>query len=193
MERVARIHLLNRARVAVAVAAALLAAAALPAKVYLTMDEALRLAFPGAAVSRRTAFLSPSQQEEARRLCGDDRVPSALVTYYVAARGGVEIGRAYFDAHVVRTLPETVMVTVGPDGAIGRVEVLSFAEPDEYLPRSRWYGEFKGRKLDAELAVKHGIAPVAGATLTARATTAAARRVLALDRVIRGSEPAGSR
>ena len=77
------------------------------------------------------------------------------------------------------------MVVVATDGTIARVEALAFAEPDEYLPRSKWYGEFTGRKLDGELAVKRGIPPVAGATLTARATTAAARRALALDKVLK--------
>lgn len=192
MERRARVHLLRPApRAAAAVLLWLAAGRAAQAKVFLTADEALRLAFPGAGIERRSAFLTPAQQEEARRLCGADRPPGALVAYYVASRppGGAEIGRAYFDTHVVRTQSETVMIVVDPGGAIARVEVLSFAEPDEYLPRSRWYSEFKGRKLDGELMVKRGIPAVAGATLTARATTEAARRILALDRVIRGAAP----
>jgi hypothetical protein len=157
--------------------------------VYLTVDEALKLAFPGAEVARKTAFLTPAQQEEARRLSGEEKPPGGLATWYVATKGGAEVGRAYFDTHVVRTQTETVMVVVAPDGAIARVEVLAFAEPDEYLPRSKWYGEFQGRKLDGGLAVKRAIPPVAGATLTARATTAAARRALALDRVLQGAKP----
>jgi len=78
-------------------------------------------------------------------------------------------------------------VVVDPVGRIGRIEVLSFDEPPEYLPRAAWYRQFDGRKLDAELELRRAIRPVAGATLTARATTDAARRVLALYRVV--SEP----
>jgi len=193
VERRARLHLLRplARSAAAAVVLGIAAARASQAKVFLTAEEALRLAFPGAAVERKSAFLTPAQQEEARRLSGADRPPGGLVTYYVASRppGGAEVGRAYFDTHVVRTQTETVMIVVDPGGAIARVEVLSFAEPDEYLPRSRWYSEFQGRKLDGELMVKRGIPPVAGATLTARATTDAARRILALERVVRGAAP----
>lgn len=163
---------------------AVLAASALEAKVFLTQEEALRLAFPGAAVERRTAFLTEAQRREAQKLSGDDQLPGALVSFYVARKDGREVGTAYFDTHVVRTMPETILVVVDPAGVLGRVEVLSFSEPEEYLPRPRWYTQFSGKSLDPELSLKRGIRPVVGATLTARATTAAARRVLALHRVL---------
>lgn len=155
-------------------------------KVFLTQQEALGLAFPaGAKVERKTAFLTPAQQEAARKLSGADKLPSALLTYYVGTRDGREVGTAYFDTHVVRTETETLMILVDATGAIARIEVLSFTEPEEYLPRAHWYGQFAGKRLDDELAVKRGIRPVSGATLTARATTEAARRILALDQVLR--------
>ena len=50
-------------------------------------------------------------------------------------KDGHAVGTAYFDTHVVRTMPETIMVVVDPAGAIARIEVLSFSEPEEYLPR----------------------------------------------------------
>jgi len=79
---------------------------------------------------------------------------------------------------------ETIMVVVDPSGAVARIEVLSFSEPEEYMPRPRWYEQFAGKTLNDELSMKRGIHPVTGATLTARATTDAARRVLALHRVL---------
>lgn len=154
-------------------------------KVFLTQDEALRLAFPaGTKVERKTAFLTETQQAAAAKLAGAAHPPSALVVFYVGVRDGREIGAAYFDTHVVRTEPETLMVLVDPAGTVSRIEVLSFAEPEEYLPRERWYAQFPGRKLDDELAVQRAIRPVAGATLTVRATMEAVRRVLAIHRVL---------
>jgi electron transport complex protein RnfG len=164
--------------------AGVIAAASAGAKVFLTQDEALRLAFPGAAIERRTAFLTEAQRREARRLSGDPELPAALVTYYAATKDEAPVGTAYFDTHRVRTMPETIMVVVAPSGAIARIEVLSFQEPEEYLPRPRWYAQFSGKPLDDDLSMKRAIRPVTGATLTARATTDAARRVLALDRVL---------
>lgn len=164
-------------------AVVLLAAAAVEAKVFVTQEEALKLAFPGAAVERKSFFLTDAEVEEAARLSGGAR-PSALAAAYVATKEGRVVGTAYFDTHVVRTLAETLMVVVTPAGTIGRIEVLSFSEPEEFLPREHWYAQFPGKGLDDELSVKRGIRPVSGATLTARATTEAARRVLALHQVV---------
>jgi hypothetical protein len=163
------------------------AAATVSATVFLTQEEALRLAFPGAAVAHRTAFLTPAQQNEARKLSGDPDLPAALVNLYVAMKDGHEVGTAYFDTHLVRTMPETIMIVVDPSGAIARIEVLSFSEPEEYLPRPRFYEQFAGKPLTDELSTKRGIHPVTGATLTVRATTDAARRVLALHRILHES------
>lgn len=192
MEPEPRIHFLTvnrRLASGFLAAAALAGAASVSAKVFLTQDEALKLAFPGAAVEHRTAFLTAGQRQEARRLSGDEELPGALVNFYVARKDGAETGTAYFDTHVVRTMPETIMVVVGPDGAIARVEVLSFLEPEEYLPRPRWYEQFRGKPLDDDLSTKRGIHPVTGATLTTRATTDAARRILALHRILHPPAP----
>ncbi|MGH7151929.1 MAG: FMN-binding protein [Planctomycetota bacterium] len=170
---------------------AALALLALPApargEVLLTQEEALRLAFPGCGIERGTAFLTKAEVDRARKLAGVE-VPGAIAHPYVARKEGKVVGTAYFDAHRVRTLPETLMVVVDPNDRVRRVEVLSFEEPREYLPRGAWYEQFRGRDLDEDLALRRGIPPVAGATLTARATTEAVRRVLALHRVLRERE-----
>jgi FMN-binding domain len=151
------------------------------ARSFLTQEEALRLAFPnGAVVTRKTAFLSDADRAEIARRSGGAR-PTGLVAYYVAKVDGKDAGTAYFDTHIVRTEPETLLVLVDPKGAIARIEVLSFSEPEEYLPRGTWYGQFPGRTLNDELSEKKGIRPVTGATITVRVTVEAARRVLALD------------
>lgn len=150
-----------------------------------TQEEALRLAFPGADVQRRTAYLDDAQLARAAELAGGKAaVESAVVTYYVATKGGTPLGVAYFDAHRVRTLPEVLMIVVDADHKVRRVEVVRFSEPPEYAPPEGWLAQFSGRSLDPELSHKRGIANITGATLTARAVTAATRRVLALHRVI---------
>ena len=150
---------------------------------FLTQAEALQLAFPGASIERKTFFLTEAEQKEAEKLSGGP-LPSGLAVAYVATKDGKIAGTAYFDTHVVRTQQETLLVAVDREGAVFRIEVLSFSEPEEYLPREHWYAQFQGRKLDDELALSRGIRAVSGATLTARATTEAARRVLALHAVL---------
>ena len=152
-------------------------------KVFLTVDEALALAFPECHVERRTVYISEQEQALARELARVD-LDVRVVRPYVATRDGKLVGTAYFDNHRVRTKNEVVMFVVGPDDRLQRFELCSFAEPVEYVPRAAYYAQFQGKKLDDELDLRRGIRSVAGATLTARAGTDAARRTLALHAVI---------
>ncbi len=156
-----------------------------PAAVLITQEEALDLVFPGAEVSRHTAYLDEEQLDAARRQAGG-RVPvrQAMVPYYRATRQGKAVGVAYFDTHLVRTEAATVMYVVDPESRLERVEIIAFNEPPDYLPRQAWLDQFRERALDGELAVQRGIRSMTGATLTARSITEGARRILALHAVI---------
>ncbi|HIF21980.1 MAG TPA: FMN-binding protein [Gemmatimonadetes bacterium] len=159
------------------------------AKVYLTTDQALALAFPDCKFERSTVALSKAEQQRVAKLSSDD-FKKGLVFPYIAKKDGKVVGTAYFDTHKVRTHRETLMVAVDAKARIKRVEVLSFAEPQEYVPRSKWYAQFDGKGLSKKLKLKKDIKTVTGATLTARATTGAARRVLAIHQVIGERKPA---
>lgn len=152
----------------------------------LTQEDALRVAFPNAErVERRTAYLDDAQLQRAATLAGREvEVESGVVTYYVGIERGAPVGVAYFDAHRVRTLPEVLMVVVDAEDRIRRLDVLRFAEPPEYRAPLGWLARFLGRELDEDLSPRRGIAAITGATLTTRAVTGAARRVLALHLVI---------
>jgi Na+-translocating ferredoxin:NAD+ oxidoreductase RnfG subunit len=175
--------LLSRATLLLAaIFAASQTALALP--VYSSRDQALARAFPPpATVERKTYFLTEAERESASRLA-KARIESSLVVAYVGRGPKGILGTAYFDTHTVRTMPETILVTVKPDGSVGGVEVLAFGEPEDYLPRPRWLGLFGGKRLEPNLAVGRGLAHVTGATLTTRAITEAVRRVLAIHTVV---------
>ena len=148
----------------------------------LTLDEALRAAFPAPArIERRTAFLSASDLEAAGKQAGAD-VPmkQRVVTYYLAQTSNGVLGVAYFDSHRVRTLNEVLMIVVVPPGRIRNIEVLRFAEPPEYHATEPWLRQFEGRPLSPELSLKGSIRNLTGATLTSTAIVRAARRALAL-------------
>jgi len=180
--------LAGSSRLLSAVAALALAGgpATTPGAVLISREEALALAFPPpAVVERRTAWLDESQLAEARRRAGEGvELLSAHIPYYVAIQSGKLLGTGYFDTHRVRSAAQTVFVVVTPEDRIERLEVIAFDEPDEYRARPAWLDQFEGRRLDDELALRRGIRPMTGASLTARALTQAARRVLALHAVI---------
>jgi len=151
----------------------------------LTITEGVQLAFPGSIVERKTFFLDDEQKEEARRLAGENiSIDNNLVIPYIAHTDGNPIGIAYFDAHRVRTLQEVIMVAVDTEDRVIRVETMRFQEPPNYRAPGRWMAQFEDRKLDRDLSQKGDIATITGATLTARAVTAAVRRVMALHAVI---------
>ena len=72
------------------------------------------------------------------------------------------------------------MIRLTAAGAIAAIDILSFDEPEDYKVNPRWLEQFKGRRADESAGLPAGIRAMTGATLSARAITDAARRVLAL-------------
>ena len=161
-------------------------------KVFMRVDEALKLAFPDCEVDRGTVYLTEDQRKRAKDLAKFD-IPLRIFHPYKAMKDGKHIGTAYFDTHKVRTMNESVMIVVTPDDKISRVEILSFSEPVEYVPSGKWYGQFTDKKLNDDLSLKRKIRGMTGATLTARATTKCARRVLALHQAIKPKKKSGEK
>lgn len=162
------------------------ASSARAAPIYSSREQALARAFPPpATIERKTYFLTEADRERASR-AGRAKIDSSLVIAYVGRGAGGIIGTGYFDTHTVRTMPETLLVTVKPDGTLSAVEVVAFGEPEDYLPRRNWLKLFPGRRLDRELEVGRGLAHVTGATLTTRSIADAVRRVLSIHAVVAG-------
>lgn len=153
-----------------------------------TQQEALVLAFPRSAFTRREHFLTEAQARQVKELSGVD-LPGLWLVVYEARKDGKLAGVAFFDTHRVRTLNETAMVAVDGGGKVLRVEVVAFREPQEYMARDAWKKQLEGRRLDGELKLNRAIRPLSGATLTAHALTDASRRCLALWQVLYGSAP----
>ncbi|HEY4643312.1 MAG TPA: FMN-binding protein [Bacteroidota bacterium] len=148
-------------------------------QVFLSQQEALRLAFPTAStLERETVFLT-DPQVRAIESKSRSRVESRVVTYYVAKDSSAVLGYAFFDRQTVRTMPATYMAVVAPDTSIQRVEILAFEEPEDYLPPWRWLSQFDGKSLNDELWVKRDIPNLSGATISAYTITAGLRRILA--------------
>lgn len=161
---------------ALASAAAIARAGALLAK-----DEALARAFPGATVEPKTVFLTDAQSEAVRAETG--RAPaSKLFTYYEARRDDHVVGLGVIATHVVRTLPEALLVVLTPDAKVDRVLLLAFYEPPEYRPPDRWLQQFVGRRRDDGTGWRVGrdVHGLTGATFTSNAVTGAIREILAI-------------
>ena len=133
-------------------------------------------------------FLTPSQQKQVI-VRADTDVPSALVARYIATKDGKVVGRAYIDTHVVRTKKETLLISLDAAGQVLRIDVTAFQEPPDYRAPDAWLRQYRGRTLNDDLAVNRAIRPLAGATLTARETNDAVRRILGIDAVLEKRDP----
>lgn len=161
------------------------------AKVFLTVEEALDLCFPKCVIERGTAFLDEDELERIEELAGSAPARAIVHPYRALDEKGELVGTAWFEIHKVRSKKQTLMIAVTPEGTIRRVEVLAFAEPLQYLPPAKWFGQLKGKALGPELSLDGEVRNLAGATLSARASVAAARRVLAIEKVLAEREPSG--
>ncbi|MEX0827916.1 MAG: FMN-binding protein [Haliea sp.] len=168
---------------AVGLGCVLLGPAAL-AKVFYAKDEALKLAFPEAdRIEMLTFILTEVQLKKAEQMARV-RIESKLFTFYIGKKNSEILGYAAIDSHIVRTLPETFMVVLTPEGRVRTTLVLAFYEPLEYAPAERWLGQFRDQKLSPDLWVGREIAGIAGSTLTAQAIIQGVRKVLALFQIL---------
>lgn len=141
-------------------------------------EGALRAVFPDAErFDSRDVLLTDAMVSRIESLARA-RVDERLVTFYTAMRGGAVAGHAVIHSHVVRTKRETLLIAFEPDGGIRRIVVVAFLEPQEYRPAERWLRQFEGKRAGDKLAVGQDIAPISGATLTARGVTEQARWLL---------------
>ena len=157
------------------------------AKVFLTIEEALRQSFPveQKCVSKaENKYLTQAQSDQAESLSGYDTASSLIVRYPITCAGKLA-AFGYTDTHRVRSHMETLFLLISTDGKLEKIEVLSFDEPLDYIPKKQWYETFNQVELSPSLQIKGKIPFVTGCSLTGQATVQASRRVLAIDQVLR--------
>jgi hypothetical protein len=148
-----------------------------------TSEEAIKDLFPGSTLRLDYITLSSPEQKRASDLAGTT-VSSKNKLWRVVGEEGELLGFALIDTHRVRNKRESLLISWTEDGRALGPRVLGFAEPLQYLPRAKWYGQFKGKALKDSLRLRGDIDGISGATLSARATVKAVRRGLAIDEVL---------
>ncbi len=185
------IHRIQAVVAGAALAVAAAAAAAAPGEgAAPPRDEAVvRGLFPAAErVEARDVLLDDGAVARIERLARA-RVKERLVTFYTASKGGAPLGYAVIHSHVVRTKRETFAIAFEPDGRIRKISILAFLEPQEYRPSDRWLKQLEGKGAGDRLAVGDDLAPITGATLTARGIAEESRWLLQALRHAAGVKP----
>lgn len=142
-----------------------------------TFQAALKKMYPDCELKKEILYLTSEQKTKIDRLAGL-KLKSKLANRFKTCEGNF----VYIDSHIVRTLNQTVIVEVEKE-KVKTFKVSAFLEPQEYKAPEKWLKQLGSKALD-QLVIFKKIDGLSGATLTAKANVEAARRVLALHRVL---------
>ena len=162
------------------------------ATVYLSTEQALRLAFPSAqTITPADVTLTPEQQQRAAAMAGGPVPAAGPWTIYTATAGEQLLGRAVVMEEIGKYEPITFLVAAGPDGRVLDVLILVYRESrGGEVRRPNFLRQYRGKAAQDPIKVSQDIVNITGATLSARAVSVGVRRALALFSVVYGTVPA---
>ena len=134
---------------------------------YLSVEQAQKLIFPGAA-------LTPEQRAAIEK-ASDMRLRTEPKVWRVAGGG-------WFIADEVLGKHEYITYAVGltANGAVKQIEILEYRESyGGEVREAKWRAQFTGKTAQAPLRLDQDIRNISGATLSSRHITEGVRRVLA--------------
>ena len=148
---------------------------------YMTAEQAMKLAFPGA-----DTFAPARVTLQAAEWSGIDREAPAPVAArepraWIAAAAGETLGHVYVDEVLGKQLYITYAVAIDVGGEVLRVEILEYRETHGYEVRNkRWLAQFAGKHDGSTLQLDRDVKNISGATLSCRHVTQGVRRLLAI-------------
>lgn len=150
-------------------------------KVYLTLEEALNLAFPDADKIVKKKVLLDSKARAEIGKAAHQRMDDSYFEFYVGMKGDKPVAHMVVDNVIGKAEPITYMVVFTPDGAVKRVEVMVFREPQGGEVRHRAFlKQYEGKRLTDPLRVGEDIRNISGATLSTMSITAGVEKLLAV-------------
>jgi hypothetical protein len=156
-------------------AAALVIAVPARAEVFLTVEQAQSLMFPGASFAKDFRTLSDAQAATIEEASGANVRNRALQAWRVSSGG-------WFIVDEVVGKHDFIPIALGlnADGSVKAVEILEYREAYGGEVRNpRWLAQFAGKKNGARLQLTDDIQNISGATLSSKHITDGVRRLLA--------------
>ena len=155
--------------------AAVVASVPAAAKVYLTVEQAQALMFPGATFTKDFRTLSDDQVRAIEK-ASDVGVRHREVMAWRASTGGWFIADEVVGKH--EFIP--IALALDADGAVKDVEILEYREAyGDQVREPAWRAQFTGKRHGARLKLNYDIVNLSGATLSSRHVTDGVKRLLA--------------
>lgn len=164
-----------RSRFLLIPAYALVAAAPAHATVYLSVEQAQALMFPGATLTPDDVTLTPEQMKAVEKDSGVNVLSPSLKAWRVSG-GGWFIADQVVGKHEFITFA----LAIDAQGAVKGVEILEYRETfGDQVRNAAWRAQFTGKTHGAPLKLGDDIKNISGATLSSRHITDGVKRLLA--------------
>lgn len=157
------------------VPAALIAAVPAQATVYLTVEQAQALMFPGETLTQDFRTLTSAQADAIER-AADVTVRDKEIKAWRTSSGG------WFIVDEVVGKHDFIPIALALDarGAVKSVEVLEYREAyGDQVRDPAWRGQFVGKTRESGLVLTKDVENISGATLSCRHITDGVKRLLA--------------
>ena len=139
--------------------------------------------FPKCERTKENIFLTKQQHKNLEQLWGE-KVYSKLALRFKIKCGDEVLRYSYVDSHIVRTLNETVLITIDEQNKIERYQISSFMEPTEYKPPTKWLKQLLNRTILKNYRLGYEVDALSGATLSAQASVKTSRKILFLHKIL---------
>lgn len=148
-------------------------------EIYLTPEEALEKAFPGAdRIEKEVIHLDPEAGERVARAVGHPLHEKEFVIYRGVKAGNI-LGYAMMGEELGKFRPITSMTVVGPDGKIKEVRVMVYRESHgSDVRRKRFLYQYLGKGREDPIQINQDITSISGATISVRSMNAQVRKAL---------------
>ena len=146
------------------------------AQVYLTMEQAQQLIFPGETFTPMPLILTDTQCREIKSKCGISVRVKEIKAWKTSAGD-------YFIVDEVVGKHEFITYAVGlsHDGSVRQIEIMDYRETYGYEVRNEdWRKQFVGKTSQAPLKLDADIKNISGATLSCKHVTDGVKRTLGM-------------
>gem|GEM_PF-283543 len=152
--------------------------------IYLTLDQALALAFEDSkAAQQHSLIFNPSHRKAIEKKLGEPVSQRGVLIYTGTLKSGGS-GVAMFDTVIGKHEFIDYMVVLDHDGDVKFIEILAYRESYGGEVRSKnWRDQFVGKSLQEPPEHKKNIVNISGATLSCRHITQGVRKLLVVAEV----------
>jgi Na+-transporting NADH:ubiquinone oxidoreductase subunit NqrC len=150
------------------------------ATVYLTVEQAQLLLFPGAEFTAEQRAITPEQERAIEKASGVTVRNRNLNIWRVSTGGWIIV-----DQVIGRHDNIPYVLGLESDGRVRGIEILEYRESyGGQIREPLWRAQFIGKRHGAQLALNRDIKNISGATLSCRHITDGIKRLLATHAVI---------